>query len=497
MYDIVILGGGSGGLGVAKAAAKIGAKVALIEKTRGSAAACPASVPRMALVEAARLAHQTRGLHRFGLRCDAPRVDFAAVRARIGELAREFAASGSVEALQSAGIDVYQGVAAFQSYDTVILDGETRLSGRRFVIATGSRPAHPTIHGLSEAGFFDATTIWNLAESPESLIVLGSSLPGIELAQAFARLGSKVVMFSETDQLLPAEDPEVSAMLRSALEAEGILFHFGVGITGVETRDGRKLVKGRTLSAGTLVEVEGSHILVASGRLANVEALNLETVGVHGDAEHGIEVNDQLQTSAPNIYALGDVLGQEYSTHAAEREAAVVFQNAVLHLSKKVNHGTIPRVLFTDPEIAAVGLTESEAKARNAEPQILRRDYSELERARIDGAINGLAKVVASSSGRVLGATIVGRRAALVLQQFVMAMDHGISLSSLAETAQSHPTHAELVHALAAEFAAARLETGFVRTAFRWFLGLGGRDSAATAETHSGSSAAESHGHGH
>ncbi len=371
MYDLVVLGGGAGGLSVALEAARVGARVALIEKyTLGGECTHSACVPSKGLIQAARLVHQIRSAGDFGIRVAAPKVDFAAVMARVRAVVYRFAGSDSGDSLRARGIDVYRGSPAFEAYDTVILDGKTRIEAHRFVIATGSRPARPRIPGLAEAGALDNTTLWDLDALPSSLVILGAGPTGLEFAQVFARLGSKVTVLADSRHVLPHEDPEVSDCVEALLAAEGIAFRTGVEVTGVEVRDGLKVCTYRDPASGTTGEASGTQLLVAAGRLANVEGLNLEAVGIHASPEHGIEVDDYLQTRSTRILAIGDVLNRHQYTHAAEREAAVAFQNAVLRLSKKIDYTAMPWATFVDPEVATVGLSEAAARGASRQPRL-------------------------------------------------------------------------------------------------------------------------------
>lgn len=506
MYDLVVLGGGSGGLTVASAAARVGAKVALIDKGRlGGECTFSACVPSKALIRAAQLAHEIRGSAAYGLRVGTPEVDFSAVMARIRAVVEQFAASDSDDVMRARGIDVYRGSAAFDAYDTILVDGTTRVEGRRFVIATGSRPAIPPISGLVEAGFLDNVSIWNLNHRPETLAVIGGGPVGIEFAQALARLGTQVTVLTDSERILPREDPEVSNFVQSVLAAEGIAFHTHIEITGVVVRDGQKVVKFRSKLDGATFEAARGEILVAAGRRANVEGMNLEAVGVHADPEHGIAVNDYLRTDSPNIWAIGDVLGGPDFTHAAEREAVVAFQNAVLRLPKKMNYTTLPWATFTDPEVATVGsLAAPEATEDVQETRLFRVEMAEVDRARIDGRTTGFAKLRATPAGRILGVTIVGAEAGTVLQEFVVAIEHGLTLNDLAGTVHTYPTYSGLARNLAVQFSATRLERGYVQRALRWFYGFEPRLERSTigaeaepAPEHKPEPMVAADGHGH
>jgi pyruvate/2-oxoglutarate dehydrogenase complex dihydrolipoamide dehydrogenase (E3) component len=346
------------------------------------------------------------------------------------------------------------------------------------VIATGSRPRVPKIPGLAEAGYLTNVTVWDLNERPETLVVLGAGPVGVEFAQAFARLGSKVKVLTETRHILPREDPEVSDRVEALLAAEGLIIKTGVEITRVFVRDGQKVLACKDQATKDTFETAGSHILVATGRLANIDGLNLHHIGIHADPHEGIAVDEYLQTRFQRVYAIGDVLARHEFTHAAEREAAVAFQNAVLRLPKKIDYSALPWATFIEPEVATVGLSEAAAREQHTEVRVFRAEFADLDRARIDGQTEGFAKVVATPAGMILGVTIVGAAAAMILQEFVLAMEHGLRLGDIASTVHPYPTYAGLAHKLANQFVATRLERGFVQTALRWLYGYQPRTGA-------------------
>jgi pyruvate/2-oxoglutarate dehydrogenase complex dihydrolipoamide dehydrogenase (E3) component len=505
MYDLVVLGAGAGGLEVALGAARLGAKVALIDKrTPVGGYTRSAALSSKALIAAARLAQEIRSADRFGLGVASLAIDFPAVMARVRSIATDPGRGSSDDSLRSQGIDVLHGEATFEAYDTVIVDGTTRLNAQRFVVATGSRPAVPPIPGLAEAGAFDSGSIWSLDAMPSELIVLSAEPVGIELAQAYARLGSKVTVLAGTPSILPREDAEVSSRAQAILAAEGIVFRTSTEVNRVAVQGDRKVCTVRDKSTSAASEVSGTHLLVAAGRLANVEGLNLEAVGVHASPEHGIEVDEYLQTRSTRILAIGDVVLRHPFAHAAERDAAVAVQNAVLRIPKKIDYAAMPWATFIDPEVASVGLTEAEASAQHPGFRVLRAELSGAERAQIDGRTDGFAKLVASASGEILGATLMGPDATLVVQELVLAMEHGLTLQQIAETFHTYPTYASLVRRLASEFVAARSETSLVHKAVRWFRGYqpragsddGGAASEAEPAAHT-QPAGHTNGHGH
>jgi len=486
MYDLVVIGGGVGGLSVASAAAKVGAKVGLIEKYRlGGGSTFAAGVPSKGLVQASRLVHAIRGAEALGVRCGPVQVDLPAVMGRIQSVVGHFAERDSAESLQRRGIDVYTGSAAFEAYDTVRVDDKS-IVGQRFVIATGSRPLIPQIPGLDEAGYLDNSKIWTLTALPAHLIVLGTEPTGLEFAQCFARLGSRVTIVAEAARILPRDEPEDSEFVMKALAAEGIAFKLGVEITKVEVNNGQKVCKYRETTGGfeTHGEITGSDILVAAGRLANVEGMNLDLVGVHSDPQHGIEVDDCLQTHSTRVYALGDVLLRHPYNHVAEREAATVFQNAVLRLRKKMDYSRLPWATFTEPEVAAVGLSEREALSEARPIRVFRVDFREIDRAWIDGRPDGFAKVIATPSGKILGATVVGAEAAMIVQEFVLALEGGIGLSEMAQAMPAYPSYASVARHLANQFQESRLlGRGYIQTALKLFYGFVPRISGSNGSS--------------
>jgi pyruvate/2-oxoglutarate dehydrogenase complex dihydrolipoamide dehydrogenase (E3) component len=501
MYDLVVIGGGSGGLSVAKSAARVGAKVALVERGRpGGEGGFGACVPSKGLVQAAKLLRQVKAPGDFGIRTGSPTVIFRAVMALARQVCERIVAGDSDEALNARGIDVLHGSASFDAYDTILLDGKTRVEGRRFVVATGSRPAPPSVPGLAEAKPLDDTTLWRLCAVPESLVVLGAGPEALEFAQVFARFGAKVTVLTGHQSVLPREDPEVAGTVACMLTGESITFHRGATVTKVERRDDKKVVHFKDEGTGADGEVAAAQILCAEGRLANVEGLNLEAIGVHADPSHGIEVDELLQTHAVRVFAIGDVLLRNSFAHAAEREAEVAFHNAVLRRRRKIDYSTLPWATFVDPEVATVGLTEDRAKAEDTDHRIYKVPYQDLDRARFDRRTEGFAKVVASPSGKILGATIVGEEASLVLQQLVVAMEGGLGLGDLAGVTQIYPTYGQIIHDLAAQYRATRRERGFLQSALNFFYGFQPQTSAGPVaapdgdHTH-GEPVAAAHGH--
>ena len=453
IYDLAVIGAGSGGLSAAKAAAQAGRSVALIEGGKvGGECAHTACVPSKALISVANRVHEARRLGDFGLSVPAEPPDFAAVMRHVLGVVAEFDHPDASKLLQDRGIDLIRGAARFLSYEAVEVEGR-RVEATRFVIATGSKPAVPEIPGLIEAGFLDNRSIWGLKARPESIAILGGGVSGCEFAQALARLGVEVTILQKGPRLLPKEEPEASEAVRDAFEAGGIKVFTGVEVVGVALDIGKKVVKFRD-AEGKSFEAARAEILVAIGRRANVEGLNLEAVGIEADPERGITVDDGLRTAAPNIWAVGDVNGRSQYTHGASREGNVAFRNALLRQDARIRRETIPRGCFTDPEVAGVGPTEAEA--RRSEPGLtaIRIDATDVDRPKIEGDTRGFLKVLVAPDGRLLGGTAVGREATLVLAPLVLAIEGGITLGELADFDAIYPTRTGFLKAAANRFRA-------------------------------------------
>jgi pyruvate/2-oxoglutarate dehydrogenase complex dihydrolipoamide dehydrogenase (E3) component len=472
MYDVVVIGGGSAGRSIARAAAQVGARVALIEKQRAagdkSGSAC---WPIKGLVQAAKLAQELKGSGRFGISTATGPIDFAAVMAHVHGVADKLAERDRAEIAEQKGIEFHHGPATFTAYDTVEVDGAL-LPSHRFIIATGSRPAIPAIPGLIESGYLDTDSIWGISSLPKSLIVITAEPVGLELAQCFARLGTKVTVLADTAAILPRDDPEASSLVTKHLTEEGLTIRTAVQITKVESRGAEKVCTLRDSATGAVGEVAGAAILVAAGRAANVEGLNLGAIGIHADPAHGIEVDEYLQTHSTRVYAVGDVLMKNFSAHVALQEATIAFQNAVLRIRKKMDYATIPWATFTDPEVAGVGITEERAKADELPCRAFRLGFGQVDRAVIDGCTAGFAKIVASPAGKILGATVAGLDSSMLIHEIALAMSRGLPLHDLAAAVPIYPSYGSVLHQLAVQARAGKLEKGYIQTALKFFYGF-------------------------
>lgn len=437
-YDIVIIGGGSGGLVVASAAAQLNAKVALVEKDRlGGDCLWFGCVPSKSLLHASRVAHQVKHSSRFGIYSTPPEIEFSEAMGHVQKVISTIQPHDSPERFEGLGVKVIFGEGQFKDRKTFTVNGRD-LTARAFVISTGSRPKVPPISGIKEAGFLTNEQVFSLKERPDSLAVIGAGPIGCELGQALHRLGSKVTLISSRDQILPKEDPEAASVVEQQLEADGVRILRQARARKVEVVDGKKQVA----VGEELIAVD--EILVSSGRVPNVDSLNLEAAGVAYN-ETGIIVNDKLQTSNKRIYSCGDVIGGYQFTHVAGYEAAVVIQNALFFPSAKADYRVIPWATFTDPELARVGLTEQQARERYGKGiEVLKQDFAEVDRAQAEGATAGFAKIITTRKGQILGAHLVGSSAGELIHEIILAMKNNLPVSALTGMIHIYPTLAEV-----------------------------------------------------
>ncbi|MDP2802126.1 MAG: FAD-dependent oxidoreductase [Phreatobacter sp.] len=439
--DLCVIGAGSGGLSVAAGAVQMGASVVLIEKgAMGGDCLNTGCVPSKALIAAAHAAHAVRDGSRFGVHTAAPEIRFDEVHAHVHGVIGAIAPHDSVERFQGLGVHVIQAVGRFIDRETVEAGGE-KVMARRFVVASGSRAAVPPIPGLAESGFLTNESIFELTERPDHLIVLGGGPIGIEMAQAFRRLGSQVTVI-EKFGILSRDEPEAVDVVRAALVRDGVTLLERTGVGKVSRHDGLVTV---TLDGDgeTGRSVSGSHILVAAGRRPNVEGLGLDAAGVETTPK-GITVDARLRTSNRKVFAIGDVSGGPQFTHIAGYHAGIVIRNALFGLPAKVNYAALPWVTYTDPELAHAGLTEADARKAGHEVQVLTWSFDGNDRAQAERATEGLAKIVLGRKGRILGATIVGPRAGELIGTWGLAISAGLKIGAVASAVMPYPTLSEI-----------------------------------------------------
>ena len=435
-YDLTIIGGGSGGLISGRLAVSLGARVLLIEKERlGGDCLRYGCVPSKSLIHVARMLRQARETARLGLTIDTSTIDMGQVAGYIQEVIRRVEEN---ETALAEGLDVFFGRVEFQSPTTLRLNGEP-VRSRSTLIATGSRPAIPALEGLAETGYLTNEDIFDLTSLPGSLVIAGGGPVGVELAQALARLGTNVTLIQGPARILPREDPEVSEAIAAILRAEGVELITGALLTGARKQGMRKIARIR--HNGGEREIETDELLLALGRRPNVEGLNLEAAGISYDAR-GIKVNAYLETSVPNVLAVGDVIGGYLFTHVAAYQAGIAARNALVPLAKKkVDERVVPWCTFTDPEAARVGLTSAQARERYQRVREVRFPYTEIDRAQAESATTGFLKLVlAGKKDELVGAHIVGTQAGELLGEISLAMRKRLSLSDIQWTIHPYPT---------------------------------------------------------
>jgi pyruvate/2-oxoglutarate dehydrogenase complex dihydrolipoamide dehydrogenase (E3) component len=444
-YNLVVIGGGTAGLVCAAGAAGLGAKVALVERNlMGGDCLNYGCVPSKGLVRAARAAFDARNAGTFGVRGgEGITVDFGAAMTRMRTLRSGISQHDSARRFRDElGVDLFLGQARFVSADTVEVAGAP-LKFSRAAVCTGARAAVPAIPGLAEVGYLTNETLFSLTDLPRRLAVIGAGPIGCELAQTFARFGSRITLIEAAPRILGREDRDAAEILQAAFVREGIDLRLGVKIVRVEGRDNGKII--------VLERDNGlDEILVGVGRTPNVEELGLEAAGIEYDPKLGVTVSDTLRTTNPAVYAAGDICSVFKFTHTADAQARLLIANALFMGRQKMSSLTIPWCTYTDPEIAHVGLYERDARDKGIEVDTLTVPLSDVDRAVLDGETEGFARVhLKKGSDTVLGATIVARHAGDMISELSLAITNGLGLSAIGRTIHPYPTQAEAIRKLA------------------------------------------------
>jgi len=457
--DLCIIGAGSGGLSVAAAAAALGVPVVLVEKGKmGGDCLNTGCVPSKALLAAARRAEVFRSSAAFGIKSQRPGIEFYQVNDHVQGVIAAIAPNDSKERFAGLGVRVIEAEARFKDAKTVAA-GDFEIKARRFVIATGSTPSVPPIPGLDRTPYLTNETVFEARERPKHLIVIGGGPVGLELAQAFRRLGSDVTVL-EAAQPLAKADPECAAVVVDRLLREGVAIRTGVKIARVRQVRAKVEV---VLETGEGEEtIEGSDLLIATGRRPSVEGLGLDAAGIEHNPS-GIVVDRRLRTTNKNVYAIGDAAGSVQFTHAANYHAGLVIRHALFRLPIKVDADAIPRVTFTDPELAHVGLSEVEARKRSKTIRVLRWPYHENDRAQAERETSGHIKVITDKKGKILGATIVGASAGELITAWTLAINQKLNIRVFAGIVVPYPTLSEVGKRAAISFFAPRLSSPWVR----------------------------------
>lgn len=433
-YDLVVIGGGSAGLTAARTAGRLGARTLLIERDRlGGDCLWTGCVPSKALLHVAAEVHAARRAGKYGLPRASGPADLAAAMAHVKEAIAAIEPHDSAEALHALDIEVAYGAAEFTGPRTLTAAGQ-ETSFRYALVATGSTPSPVPVPGLAEADPLTSDTVWDLSELPGRLVVLGGGPIGCELGQAFARLGSQVTLVEALDRLLPCEEPRASEAVRESLEADGVTV-----LTGYRAK---KVAVGVLHGPGAPIPYD--RLLAVTGRLANTAGLGLEAAGVRLD-EHGQIVTDgRLRTTNPRIYAAGDVTGKSAFTHLGGVQGGAVAVEALLGVRRGIDYEAVPGVTYTDPEVASVGLTATEAHARYGEDVRVRTlDHDRVDRAVADGRTEGFTTLVLGPRGKIVGATVVAPRAGETIAHLAAAVRLGWTPSQYAKTVHPYPTYAD------------------------------------------------------
>jgi len=472
VFDLCVIGAGSGGLSVAAGASQMGANVVLIEKAKmGGDCLNTGCVPSKALLAAGHAAQNARRADRFGIKTGKIAVDGPKVFAHVHDVIAQIAPHDSVERFEGLGVKVIQGEARFVGPDTVEAAGQTVVA-RKFVIATGSRALIPPIEGIKKLGVLTNENIFDLDEIPKHLIVIGGGPIGCELAQAFRQLGAEVTIL-EMFKIMPKDDPELVRVVQERLLEDGVVIHEDVKVVRAGgTPDAPEVVA--VDEDGREHLIQGSHLLVAAGRMPTVMGLGLEHAGVDF-TPRGIEVDKRMRTSNKRIFAIGDVAGASgmggQFTHVAGYHAGIVISNALFKWPQKAKLNHVPWVTYTDPELAQAGLVETQAREKFGDAiNVLKWPFAENDRARAERETEGLIKVVTTAKGKILGAGIVGPRAGELIAPWVLAMEQGLKIGAMASTIAAYPTLGEISKRAAGSYYTAFLYGPRTRKLVRFLL---------------------------
>lgn len=477
-YHLVVIGAGTAGLVTAAGAAGLGARVALVERhLMGGDCLNVGCVPSKSLLSAARMAATVRQAGEYGVAVpEGAVVDFGRVMQRLRRVRAGISANDSAERFRGLGVDVFLGSAQFGADGRTVVVGDRSLKFRKAVVCTGARAAVPDIPGLAESGYLTNETIFSLTELPRRLAIIGGGPIGVEMAQAFARFGSEVVLFQRRDRILPHDDAEAAGVVEAQLRREGVSFHYGCVI-----REVRRSAAGTHITAVQHEKVRDwtcDAVLVAAGRAPNVAGLNLEGVGVAYDLKGGVRVDDRLRTSNPRIFAAGDVCSQHKFTHTADFLARIVIQNALFFGRAKASSLIVPWCTYTSPELAHVGLGVAEAAAQGIAVDTLVQPFDEVDRAILDGETTGFVKVhLRRGTDRIVGATIVGSYAGDLISEISVAMRNKVGLRGIGGTIHPYPTRADAIRKLGDQYNRKRLKPGVkwvLRRLMEWGAGRSG-----------------------
>jgi pyruvate/2-oxoglutarate dehydrogenase complex dihydrolipoamide dehydrogenase (E3) component len=474
-YDIGIIGGGAAGLTVAAGAAQVGAKALLVEKEPDLGGDCLhfGCVPSKTLIKTASVYHQIKQSKHFGLPAlDPPPVDFTQVRGRISSVIERIQKHDSRDRFCRMGVRVERGQASFCDDHAVDLNGR-RVTANSWVIATGSYPAVPPVPGLSDISFLTNREIFSLDSLPASLVILGAGPIAIELAQAFCRLGTRVTVVQRSAQILSREDPDMAGALMEVMKNEGVTFYLGTGLKQVRQHGGLYEV-GFDTADGEYHSIRASSVLVAAGRKPGVDTLVLENAGVRYTVK-GLELDGRLRTARRHIYGAGDVTGEYQFTHAAGYEGGIVLSNAVFHLPRKADYTFMPRCTYSEPELAAIGMNEKQARARGIRYSVFTESFEHNDRSLAEGAETGMLKMLLDGKEKPIGVQILGPRAGELLNEWVAVFGGKVKLSALASAVHPYPTLGEINKRVCGSYLAPKIFSDSVKKGLKLLFHLKGR----------------------
>lgn len=474
-FDMGVIGGGSAGLTITAGAAQLGAKTILVERETALGGDCLhyGCVPSKTLIRTAHVYHFMKNAEQFGLpSVDLPPVDYRDVVKRIQSVINTIQVHDSEERFCSLGANVTFGSPTFVDDHTIQLNGN-KYSAKNWSITTGSSPGVPPIEGLDKTPFITNKDIFSLDHLPKSMIILGAGPIAIEMAQAFCRLGTQVIVIQRSEQILSKEDKDMADDVMEVLSSEGVTFHLKASVLRTKDRGTEKEVIFKNRQ-GEEENLKAETILVAMGRSPNIEGLNLEAAGIEPDRK-GIQVDERMRTKQKHIYAAGDVTGTYQFTHAAGYEGGIVISNAVFHLPRKANYTFMPWCTYTDPELASIGMNEKRAAAAGIMYSVWTEAFKDNDRSQAEGERTGRIKMILDEKEKPLGVQILGPQAGELLSEWVAVLNGKVKLSTLASAVHPYPTLGEINKRVAGTFFSPKIFSDRVKKGLKFFFHLKGR----------------------
>ena len=468
-YDLVVIGGGAGGLTAAGVGTNFGAKTLMVERNQlGGDCTWHGCVPSKALLKSAKIAHNVRQASDYGIDATLDQVDFQRVMERVRDLRADiYEEDDHPRNFEDMGIDVRHGHARFIDDTTIEITGDdgstARITGRYFVIAAGASAFVPPIDGIDEVPYLTNEGLFELDEQPERMAVVGSGPIGTEMAQAFTRLGTQVTVFETQDRILRNDNEELARMLQETLIEEGVRYKCGARVSRVSLQDDGAIRVEATTEDGATKQAEADALLMATGRRPNLDGLGLDAAGIEY-TKRGITVNDRCRTNKSHIYAVGDITGRYQFTHMSEHMAKTAVTNAIVKLPQTIDTTNVPWVTFTDPELGHVGATEAELTEQGVDFETYRFPYTKVDRAVTDGTTTGLIKVFAKRwNGKILGASVLGVHAGELISEYAVAMKNGVTLRTLSDTIHPYPSYGLAARRAADQWYAQKQSTTFTK----------------------------------